>query len=162
MRKDMMRRGNGPKKPERAAAAAASKRHTYQMGEYSLLRELGMQLWADDGPTAGGRLAAVNCGSDNGRSPHPAGWNWVAKALEFIAPSPLARSICRSAPVSSSTIASARKLREAHARDLSAPVPPTDTRTSVADEAPLHLDPLTPQHEVRVRKDKHSRDPVPP
>ena len=50
-----------------------------KLGEYSPLEELGMQLWADEGPWAGRRLAAVNYVMDNGGPPLPAGWDLAAK-----------------------------------------------------------------------------------
>ena len=47
---------------------------SFKLGEYSPLKELGMHLWAEDGPWAGRRLAAVDYVMDNNGSPLPDGW----------------------------------------------------------------------------------------
>ena len=44
---------------------------------------------------------------------------------------------------------------------MHAPALPTDTRTIVADEVPLHLDSLIPRSEARVREAKDTREPGP-
>ena len=95
-----------------------------QSGEYSPLKELGMQPSADEGPWAGRRLAADNYVLGYGGSLLPVGWDWAAKSLEFNAPRALIRSMCRGAPILIPTIAESKKLREIHEQDESTTASP--------------------------------------
>ena len=62
---------------------------TFELVAFSPIKELGMSLWASDGPWADRCLAAVSCNSDSNGAPPPAGWDWAGRSSEFIAPDAL-------------------------------------------------------------------------
>ena len=100
----------------------------------------------------------------------PVGWDWAAKSPDFVAPSPLLRSISRGAPVHIPTI-EAGKLRKTHDAGKNANIALQDTRETmknnpismetVVGESPLHVDTLFLEAGARVRRDKHFREPIP-
>ena len=84
---------------------------SFEVGEYSQMKERGADLWASDAQRAGRRLAPVTYVLNSNGTPPPAGWDWAARYLEFFAPGPFIRSIYGGAPVSIRTIADAEYRR---------------------------------------------------
>ena len=108
---------------------------SFELGAYSLLQDLGMELWASGGRWAGRRLAAVSYVLDNNGSPLPAGWDWAARSLGFVAPNPPIRPISRVLPVPIPTVADAQKQKKSHAKDPNANVETKDTSETTRERA---------------------------
>ena len=141
-----------------------------KLDEYCPLTDSGMHLWAKEGPWVSRRLAAVSHVMGENGSPLCGGWDWAPRSLEFVPPSPLARSNPRGAPVPIPTIAEAGNLRGTQDAEKERNIVTQDTRETMEDHPirtetiaghnPLNLDTLIPQAAARVRRDKHTRGPV--
>ena len=79
---------------------------SYRLGFYDKLKRAGIRLWAEEGPSAPRRLAAVEYAlRRNGCMPLPTVWDSEAKSPEFQAADPLIRGGLRGAPLLIPTIA---------------------------------------------------------
>ena len=143
----MLHKKRRPKQPKSDCAVHLS----FEIGAKSQLEELGMDLWASDGPWAGRRLAAVHYVSDANGAPLPVGWGWTARALEFARPNPLICSISRGTPAPIPTNAEAEKQQKNLEKDLDTPIglldsrgpsdTPPDTRTPTRGDQTIPEDP---------------------
>ena len=78
----------------------------YPLGPLDPLKRMGIRLWAEFGPWASRRLAAIEYTMRYIKCyPPPTGWDWAAKALDFSAPGPIIRGVPGGEPVVVSTIA---------------------------------------------------------
>ena len=94
-------------RPCRAQATHITVPLPFELGAYSQLKELGMDLRASDGPWAGKRQATVTHVLNSNGNPLPVCWDSAARSLEFGAPGPLIRSVHCGAPVPKPRVADA-------------------------------------------------------
>ena len=82
---------------------------SYSLGPYDGLKRTGVRLWAEAGPWAPRRLAAIDYVLwFNDPMPSPTGLDWAAESPEFPAPGPLLRGVYRSFPLPIPTVAQER------------------------------------------------------
>ena len=73
---------------------------------YDHLKLTGIRLWAEGGPWAPRRLAAIYYVLRfNDRMPLPPRWDWAASSLEFTPPNALVRGVYFGAPIPIPTVA---------------------------------------------------------
>ena len=71
----------------------------YSLAPFDRLKQIDLRLWAESGPWAPRRLAAIDyVPRINGSTPRPTGWDWAAQTLKFAAPRPLVRGTFLGAP----------------------------------------------------------------
>ena len=81
---------------------------TFTLGPYDALKHTGLRLWAESGPWAPRRLAAIDYVlSYNGHMPLPTGWDWAANSLESAPPLVLVCGAPRRAPLPIPTVTEA-------------------------------------------------------
>ena len=86
---------------------------------------MGAAIRAEQGPRACGRLAAIEHVLGADCTHLSVGWDWAAKTLEFKAPGPLTRAVCRGAPQPIPTFARAAAQSREHKAIEDAQMPDT-------------------------------------
>ena len=88
---------------------------SYHLGPFDGFKRTGIRLWAEFGPRAPRRLAAIEYSTRYiDCFPLPTGRDWAAQALDFEAPGPFIRGVPGGGPVVIPAIAQSKAQYIAH------------------------------------------------
>ena len=77
-------------------------------------------------------MAAVSCVMGNNGSPLAPGWDWAARSLELVTPTPLIQSISRGFHVPTPTVADAENLKKPRDPDKNADLDMQETHETMS------------------------------